>query len=201
VRYWSAVAVAALFSLPIHAAEPMADEAVSFVDAASTPSDVTITPIPMPAQVTELLAPINPAAKLRAAKKAKLAKKKDFPQILLSRTERHQVALFAAGKANGVLLRNIAHDEDGPAGYDELALHQFYNRPRLIVDDDSDDDSGLVDLSDTARVRLLMARLKALEAHALAKVPDDGAPLPDSVAQRLAVARQKAVAAHQQKHA
>ena len=201
MRCWSVVAIATLFSLHVHAAEPVADEAVSFVDAASTPADVTITPIPMPAQVTELLGPINPAAKLRAAKKAKLAKKKDFPQILLSRTERHQVALFAASKANGVPLRNIANDEDGPAGYDELALHQFYSRPRLVVDDDNDDDTGLIDLSDNARVRLLMARLKALEAHALARVPDDGAPLPDSVAQRLAAARQKAVAAHQQKHA
>ena len=101
MRIWWVVACAALFSLNVHAADPSADETVSFVDAANTPADVTITPVPMPAQVTELLAPVNPAAKLRAAKKAKLAKKQVFPQILLSRTERHQVALLAAAqKAN-----------------------------------------------------------------------------------------------------
>lgn len=200
MRIWWVVACAALFSLNVHAADPSADETVSFVDAANTPADVTITPVPMPAQVTELLAPVNPAAKLRAAKKAKLAKKQVFPQILLSRTERHQVALLAAAqKANGQPLFNFFNDEDGPAGYDELVLHLFYSRPRLVVDNDGDDDQGLADLSDTARVRLLMARLKALETYALAHVPDDGEALPDTVAQRLAAARQKAVAAHQAK--
>ncbi|MFN4341563.1 MAG: hypothetical protein ACK4FE_05960 [Azonexus sp.] len=200
MRLWWVLACAALFSGHVHAADSSADESVSFVDAASTPADVTITPVPMPAQVTELLAPVNPAAKLRAAKKAKLARKKVFPQILLSRTERHQVALFAAAlKSNGQLTFNVFNDEDGPAGYDELALHQFYSRPRLVEDEDDerDDGQGLADLSDTARIRLLMARLKALEAHALAHIADDGEALPETITQRLAAARQRAVAAHQ----
>lgn len=204
MRTWWVVACAALFSLNVHAADLLsADEMVSFVDAANTPADVTITPVPMPDQVTELLAPVNPAAELRAAKKAKLAKKKVFPQILLSRTERHQVALLvAANKTNGQPQYNFFNDEDGPAGYDELVLHQFYSRPRLVVDNDDEDgdnDHGLAHISDTARVRLLMARLKALEAHALTHAPDDGQALPDTVAQRLAATRQKAVAAHQAK--
>ena len=198
MRWLLFVASAALFSLNVHAAEPVADEAVSFVDASTANANVTVTPIPMPAQVTELLTPVNPAAKLRAAKKAKLAKKKAFPQTLLTRTERHQMALLVAlNKRNGHSYLHIMSDEEGPAGYDELVLHQFYNRPRLVVDDE--DDHGIVVLSDTARVRLLMARLKALETLALSQVEDDGAALPDTVTQRLAAARLKAVEAHQNK--
>ena len=64
---------------------------------------------------------------------------------------------------------------------------------------DDEDDHGIVVLSDTARVRLLMARLKALETLALSQVEDDGEALPDTVAQRLAAARLKAVEAHQNK--
>ncbi len=100
-------------------------------------------------------------------------------------------------KRNGHSYLHIMSDEEGPAGYDELVLHQFYNRPRLVVDDE--DDHGIVVLSDTARVRLLMARLKALETLALSQVEDDGEALPDTVAQRLAAARLKAVEAHQNK--
>lgn len=203
MRRWLVVAIAACLSWHVQAAEPVAEDAVSLVDAATTSADVTITPIPMPAQVTELLSPINPAAKLRAAKKLKLAKKKEFPQILLTRTERHQLALLVeASKTDGLHLHIIIPDDDGPGGYDDLALHQFYSRPRLVVDDEDDDEHdepALVGISDTARVRLLMARLKALEAHALASVPDDGQPLAESVSQRLAAARQKAVEAHQKK--
>ena len=137
MRWLLSVASAALFSLNVHAAEPVADEAVSFVDASTANANVTVTPIPMPAQVTELLTPVNPAAKLRAAKKAKLAKKKPFPQTLLTRTERHQMALLVAlNTRNGNSHQHITTDEDGPAGYDELVLHQFYNRPRLVVDDE-----------------------------------------------------------------
>ncbi len=198
MRWLLFAASAALFSLSVHAAEPVADEAVSFVDASTANANVTVSPIPMPAQVTELLTPVNPAAKLRAEKKAKLAKKKAFPQTLLTRTERHQMALLVAlNKGNGNSHQHITTDEDGPAGYDELVLHQFYNRPRLVIDDD--DDHGIVALSDTARVRLLMARLKAVETLALSQVEDDGAALPDAVSQRLAAARMKAVEAHQAK--
>lgn len=194
MRWLLAVAIAAQFSLNVHAAEPTGDEAVSFVDATSTPTEVTITAIPMPERVTELLAPTNPAVK-----KAKLAKQKTFPKTLLSRTERHQLALLAQrNKGNGNPVR-MANDEDGPAGYDELPLHQFYSRPRLVNDDD--DVPEIVLLSDTARVRLLMARLKALEAHALAQVTDDGEALPEAISQRLAAARMKAVEAHQKKFA
>jgi hypothetical protein len=61
-----------------------------------------------------------------------------------------------------------------------------------------DDSQGL---SEHVRFRLLMARLKAVEAHALNQVQDDGEALSESVQLRLKQARLKAVAAHQQKFA
>ena len=45
----------------------------------------------------------------------------------------------------------------------------------------------------------MLARLKAVEAHALSQVPDTDEALPDSVLLRLKEARLKAVEAHQRK--
>lgn len=196
-----AVALATFFSLTALASEPVSDEHVSFVDAATPHADVTITPIPMPAAVTELLPPINPAAKLRAANKAKQEAKKALPATLLSRTERHQMALLIAKRQKGESPVHSAEDDDEGQSHDgEHVLHQFYSRPRLIKEDDRDDpEADLMAISDTARVRLLMARLKALEAHALAQVADDGEALPQRVTDRLKEARAKALEAHRSK--
>lgn len=201
VRRLFVVALATLFSLTAQAAEPVSDEAVSFVDASGTHADVTITPIPMPAPVTELLAPLNPAAKLSAAKKVRQAKKAVIPATLLSRTERQQLALLTKAKAaDDTPTRSAEHNDDGRADYDDLPLHQFYSRPRLVKDNDRHDgDHDAMPLSETARVRLLMARLKALEAHALAQVDDSGEALSAKVTSRLQAARQKAVEAHRAK--
>ena len=196
------VALATLFSLTALASEQLSDEPVSFVDASGTHSDVTITPIPMPAPVTELLAPLNPTAKLNAAKKARQAKKVTIPATLLSRTERQQLALLTKSKpaADDTPTRSAEHNDDDRADYDDLPLHQFYSRPRLVKDNDRHDgDHGIMPLSETARVRLLMARLKALEAHALAQVVDEGEELSGSVMDRLKAARLRAVDAHQKK--
>lgn len=207
MRRLFAVAVATFFSLSVQASDQASDEAVSFIDAAAPHADVTITPIPMPAQVTELLAPLNPAAKLSAARKIKQAKKAAVPATLLSRTERHQLALVkkarsADGNPARSTERNAEQNDEGHSDYDDLALHQFYSRPRLVKDTDQDDgDAAAIAISETARVRLLMARLKALEAHALAQVQDDGEALSEAVIDRLQAARLRAVEAHQKKFA
>lgn len=197
------VALATLFSLTALASEQLSDEPVSFVDAAGTHSDVTITPIPMPAPVTELLAPLNPTAKLNAAKKVRQAKKVTIPATLLSRTERQQLALLTKSKAaagDDTPTRSAEQNDDDRADYDDLPLHQFYSRPRLVKDNDRHDGNhGIMPLSETARVRLLLARLKALEAHALAQVVDQGEELSGSVMDRLKAARLRAVEAHQKK--
>lgn len=201
MRRLFAVALATLFSLTAQASEPVSDEPVSFVDASAPHADVTITPIPMPAPVTELLAPLNPAAKLSAAKKVKQARKAAIPATMLSRTERHQLALVSKARTTDETpTRNAEHNDDDRAGYDDLPLHQFYSRPRLVKDNGRHDhDADATALSETARVRLLMARLKALEAHALAQVVDQGEELSGTVMDRLKAARLRAVEARQKK--
>lgn len=202
VRRLFAVALATLFSLTALASEPGSDEHVSFVDATMPQGDVTITPIPMPAAVTELLPPINPAAKLRAAKRAKQAAKATLQATLLTRTERHQLALLVTRNKtdDSSSAHNAEQNDEGQPNDGELTLHQFYSRPRLVRENEKDDhNADAMPLSDTVRVRLLMARLKALEAHTLAQVVDDGEALPAHVTDRLKMARAKALEAHRSK--
>ncbi|MCH2220133.1 MAG: hypothetical protein MK097_07405 [Dechloromonas sp.] len=196
VRRLFALALTIFFSLTALASE--SDDQASFVDASVPHAGVTITPIPMPAAVTEVLPPINPTAKLRAAKKAKQATKEALPITLLSRTERHQMALMVARQKNNEAPAHSADDEDEGQSHDgEHVLQQFYSRPRVIKDDKQDDpEADLLAISDTARIRLMMARLKAVEAHVLAQVDDDGEALPQRVTDRLKEARAKALEVH-----
>lgn len=196
VRRLFALALTIFFSLTALASE--SDDQASFVDASVPHAGVTITPIPMPAAVTEVLPPINPAAKLRAAKKAKQAAKEALPATLLSRTERHQMALMVARHRNNEAPVHSAGDEDEGQSHDgDHVLQQFYSRPRVIKDDKQDDpEADLLAISDTARIRLMMARLKAVEAHMLAQVADDGEALPQRVTDRLKEARAKALEVH-----
>lgn len=204
---WALVAEAVSGDLAAAAAAPPASEPVSFLETTATPlpeTGVVITPVPMPASVIEVLKPIGKTPKLRSLKKPALAKQKPFPPILLSRTERHQLALLVASTETGntALRRYLLHDENNESGYDELVLQRFYSRPRLASEPEGEDqDANTDDLSETVRLRLLFARLKAVEAHVLAQVDDDGEDLPASVRQRLAEAREKAVAAHRRKFA
>jgi hypothetical protein len=171
---------------------------------------VIVTPIPMPAAVTQLLQPANPVAKALSAGKAKAAQKKPLPTIMLSRTERQQFALAKASakpaKALGDLsVRKQFRDEDSQGGYDDIPLHRSFSRPRL-AEDDSYDTDGIDDidaLPGHVRLRLYLARMKAVEAHALARAAaqadDAGILLPAGISERLAEARLKAVAAHRAK--
>jgi hypothetical protein len=202
VRWLLVAAVAAISSLGVYASEPAADEATSIVGASGADADVTVTPIPTPEPVTQLLQPVNPVAKLRAAKKPKLAKKESFPRTMLSRTERHQMALLFS-KPNAAYhqpSRKHLHDEHGEAGYDELALHSFFNRPKVVSEAADDEDADSFDLSETIKLRLFLARVKAVQAHTLAKVSDDlDDELSEAVKQKLILARTKAVQTHQKK--
>lgn len=190
-------------ALNVQAGE-LADQTFSVIDATVASPEVQITPIPMPSPVIELLKPINPVQKLnKAARKIKLAKQQPLPNLLLSRTERHLLGLIVTREAT---LKAPGHhffdDEDGLPDFDDLVLHRSFSRPRLTSDDpnaNDDEDQGLP-ISDHARLRLFMARLKALEAHALNQVEDDQAPLPERVQDRLAAARMAALAVHRQHH-
>jgi hypothetical protein len=98
------------------------------------------------------------------------------------------------------MLRRFLHDENNESGYDELVLQRFYSRPKLASEPDTEDEGADTDdLSETVKLRLMFARLKAVEAHALAQVADPGDDLPEAIRQRLANARELAVVAHRRK--
>ena len=193
---WMLVAAFAAFSpLEIFALEAMADESSSVVDA-EVVAGVTISAIPAPIPVIEVLQ-LDGAG---SGKKQRLAKKKVSPVMMLSRTERRQVQILVAdsdSKNNSLPGHSYHPNDDFEGGPDDLDFHRSYSRPRLIVDADEVDDG--VPLSPTVRLRLLMARLKALEAHALSQVPDSGEDISPAVLDRLKAARLKAVQAHQNK--
>lgn len=203
MRWLVLAAVAALSSLSVIAAEPVAEEAPAAVEALAADVAVIVTPIPMPAQVTELLGARANPAKALADKKVKVADRKPLPKILLSRTERQRIALAKAAapaKAGDPPLRKILRDEEGDGGYEDLPLHRSFSRPRVAPADAGDDADAVAALSDGVKLRLLLARMKAVEAHALAWAVDQPGvadePLSEAVQTRLSLARMKAVAAH-----
>lgn len=198
-----AVALATLCSLSVVASEPVVEESlvVAEVIAHSTDSNVVVTPVPLPESVIELATAAKPVVKLRSAKRSKLAKNRPLPKMMLSRTERHQLALLAPKPKNGEqAVRKQLHDQNGDTGYDELVIHRSFSRPKVVCETDGDEDtSDVAELSDTIKLRLFIARMRAVEAHALAQVADADDDLSDTIKLRLANARTNAVQAHQKK--
>lgn len=97
-------------------------------------------------------------------------------------------------------VRKQVHDQNGDGGYDELVLHRSFSRPKLVSEgDDNKDIADVAEPSDGIKLRLFIARMRAVEAHALAQAADVDGDLSDSVKQNLADARLKAVQAHQKK--
>ena len=196
-----AVALATLCAFSVIASESLLDESLVAVEvvAVSTDSDVVVTPIPMPALVIELAMTAKPVVKLRSAKRSKLAQKKQLPKLMLSRTERHQMALLAPKPKNGEqVIRKQRHDPNGDTGYDELVIHRAFSRPKVVNEiEDNEDASDAAELSDTIKLRLFIARMKAVEAHALVQAADSDDDLSDSIKRRLANARMNAVKTHQ----
>jgi hypothetical protein len=74
------------------------------------------------------------------------------------------LARVASRPQRKFLATNVLHldidDDDGPAGPDELDLHNLYRRPK-VVEQPADD----VDVSDYVRVRLAVARAKAMSVY------------------------------------
>lgn len=163
---------------------------------------VVVTPIPMPAQVTELSASVmRPAKKMKVAAKSVTAPAKS----MLSRTERRQVALLTS-KSSGEtrVLHDLSDNDDDVPGLDDLDMHRSFARPRVakLLDQDRDDD--VQGFSPAVKLRLMLARMRAVEAHAMLwpeHVADGSDALSDSVSRRLAEARAKAVQAHRDRFA
>jgi len=203
VRWLAIAAIAALSSLGVNAAEPVAVEAAAAeAVVALAPQDPVVTPIPMPAQVTVLIENLNTGSKLKPARKVKVAKPQTLPKSMLSRTERHQMAILAAApKADSGFLRDLFDDEDGGSGAEDIDLHRSFSRPQVAKALDADADDEALAVSPETSIRLLLARMKAVEARVLAEAADrmNDQILSDAVMRRLHLARTKAVEAHQKK--
>lgn len=204
MRWLMAAVVAALTSLLVNAAEPVAVEAPAAGAAAVvTEHAVTVTPVPMPVPVTELRVATARVAEVRPARPAKAPTTKSIAKSLLSRTERHQVALLSSKPVAGATVVHIlVNDDDDEYDSENLDLHRSFSRPKVVKVGDQDDDD-LFAVTDAVKLRLYLARMKAVEALALARAADAPAAgdgdLPDAVRQRLLLARTMAVQAHQKK--
>lgn len=198
---WIVLAVGLVVSAAnVYSSEQTGDEATSFVDMSDVATGVTVSAIPMPSPVLEILKPSAPATAARSTKRIRLAKKKPAPIMMLSRTERRQMALLFAGQNTPGQPVSFFFDpeENTNTGLDELDLHRSFSRPRVAKDlaDDAEDADAL---PEEIKLRLMFARLRAVDAHALNQVPDTEEPLPESVLRRLQLARMQAVSAHQKR--
>jgi len=224
VRWLLVAAVAALSSLGVVASElPLAEqqavakpsvvtEQLAVMERAAgaegaagqvpvSDSAVILTPIPTPPPVIELLTELKPVEKLHPAKKLKLAKRKPVKDTMFSRSARHQMALLAAKpRAGDPSIRDFFDDEDVDFGASDLDFHRSFSRPKVkeVADRDEDDDA---DISEAVKLRLFVARMKAVQAHEkkFAQAEDNHADIPEAVKLRLFLARMKAVQAHQKK--
>ena len=174
----------------------------------STPVPDVVAPVKVydlaPAPVVVNKVEMPRVAEFRSLDRPRQARKNaSRKSMLLSRSVRNQMALFTVrnGQAAGIVQPTLFEDTDDSTGLDDLDLHRFFSRPRVVHEegDAVDDEAGL---SDYVKLRLLMARMKAVEAHAMAQAmatADDGVALSDHVRDRLAEARAKALEAHSQK--
>lgn len=205
MRWLMAAVLTALTSLLVNAAEPVAVEApAADVAALVAEQAVTVTPVPMPVPVTELRVSPTRAAEVRQAKQSKAAKIRNIEKSMLSRTERHQVALLANKPVAGaIVLHTLVNDDDDEYDTENLDLHRSFSRPKVVKASDQDDEDNLVAIPETVKLRLFLARMKAVEALVMAKATDQPTAgdddLAETVRHRLLLARTKAVQAHQRK--
>ena len=202
------VVMTSLAAMGVHAWEPTAADVQPENITAQEPyaeALVTIAPVPMPATVTELArySPKSrghvPAKKVKAAKVARA-------KSMLSRSARQQIALASTSAKPDDRARLIASDEEGAdIGIDQLDLHRSFSQPKVAkAVDPKEDDEAVIDLPYHVKLRLLLARTKAVEAHILNHVGKASSPadeeLSDTVKLRLYIARARAVKAHSEKY-
>lgn len=199
---WIAIAlVAALVSGAGSAAEPevtavpAAEVVTTVIDYAQTARAASdIAKVAVPSSVPQ----ITPQ------KVAKLEKKGTIKKSMLSRSARSQMSLLST-KAMPELAASFKFIDDGDddEGADDLDLHRSFSRPKLAGADDQDDEQiAHPAVSETVKLRLFLARMKAVEAHKMASAAADehaSADVSDAVKLRLLIARTKAVQAHERK--
>lgn len=199
VRSLLIMIVAVFASLGVNAAEEVAESMpvpevvapVMVYDLAPVPTSVSVAPI-RPRVISEI-----------KAYKPRIAEKAAPSRSILSRTARNQIALMVVKRLPARASALVFDDQDVDGDSDDLDLQCFYGRPKLVkVYDQSDEPAQGV--SEHAKLRLLVARAKAVEAHQLLWPAEQADPaqdvLSDTVKLRLALARMKAVQAHQKRY-
>ncbi|GEM_PF-1818526 len=209
VRKLLIVVMTSLAAMGVHAWEPTtADVQTENVTAQEPYAEalVTIAPVPMPAAVIELARYSPKGAGHGQAKKVKAAKVARA-KSMLSRSAREQIALAStSAKPDDRVRVNASDNEDADTGIDQLDLHRSFSQPKVAKAPDQvdDDDEGVIDLPYHVKLRLLMARTKAVDAYILSQVGKASGPadeeLSDTVKVRLLLARVRAVKAHSEKY-
>jgi len=196
------VVAAAWISLAVNASESGAESTpVPEVASPVMIYDLAPAPVPVPGMKPRERKTVD---ELKPASKPKLAQQKTLKKSILSRTAINQMALLTV-KCQPETPASAAFfdDEDDDSSADDLDFHRSFSRPRVAHQDDCDDqDDGLAQgVSDHVKVRLFVARMKAVEAHQLATQADqqDDGVLSDTVKLRLALARMKAIQAYEKK--
>lgn len=207
VRKFLIVVLTSLVAMGAHAWEPATSDGQSENVQAQLPNAealVTIAPVPMPAVVTELANYSPKGTGFRQSKRVKAAKVAGA-KSMLSRSAREQIALARASTKPDERARlNASDNEESDTGLDDLDLHRFFSQPKVAkAPDEADDDEAFVDLPEHIKLRLLMARTKAVDAYILSQAAKASASadeeLSDSVKLRLYIARARAVKAHSEK--
>lgn len=199
------IVLTSLAAVSAHALEASTDDSRpegTFAQPPYAEALVTITPVPMPAMVTELTnySPQKVHGQARTAKAAKVARARS----MLSRSAREQMALAntTVANANDHERLNASDDEDDDSGLDDQDLHRSFSQPEVAKKPGQadDDEQAVIDLPEHIKLRLLMARTKAVEAHILSQAGKASntadEDLSDAVKVRLLVARTRAVNAH-----
>jgi len=209
VRKLLIVLMTSLAAMGVHAWEPTTADVQPENMTALEPSadvSVTIAAIPMPAQVVELARYSPRKNGLGQSKKVKAAKVA-IAKSMLSRSARQQIAIASTSSKPDDKARLLASEnEDSGTGFDMLDLHRSFSQPRVakVADQADDEDEAVSDLPDYIKLRLLMARTKAVEAHILNQVGKasdaEETELSDTVKLRLYLARARAVKARSEKY-
>lgn len=208
MRKFLFVVLTSLAAMGAHAWEPSADDSHpegTFAQPPYAEALVTIAPVPMPGAVVELASYSPQNTHLRLAKRAKAAKVARA-RSMLSRTAREQIAIAnTTSKVDDRDRLDASDDEDDDPGLDDQDLHRSFSQPKVAKTPDQadDDDHAVIDLPDHIKLRLLMARTKAVEAHILSQAGKASnaadEDLSDEIKLRLFMARSRAVKAHTDK--
>lgn len=208
MRKFLFVVLTSLAVMSAHAWESSADDSHpegTFAQPPYAEAVVTIAPVPMPGAVTELASYSPQNTNLRQAKKVKAAKVARA-KSMMSRSAREQMALASTvTKAGDHELLDASDDEDDDFGLEDQDLHRSFSQPKVakVPNQADDDDDDASDLPEHIKLRLLIARTKAVEAHILSQAAKASSAadedLSETVKLRLYMARARAVKAHTDK--